>query len=405
LIEILSNWLASQGISEPSAVTYARWIAAALTVLLSYLAYMSAKRFLLPAVAYSVSRTISSLDNVLAENRVTRYLAFLAPAMVLFFMTPIVLFGYPYVISLVQKATLIFMILAGVLAIRALLSGLLNRYHRLDVTKEIPLTSFFQVISVAVYLTAGLLILGIVLERNPLYLLSGFGAVMAILTIVFRDPLLGLMAGIQLTSNKLVARGDKIDLPKYDASGEILKVAMTTVTIRNADQSITTVPTYALISESFKNWRGIEETGARFIQRAILIDVHSVRICTPEMLARFEQVELAARPNAQETVVENGLSREGSDTIADDNDQTNLGIFRDYILSYLCTLPQIHQDRQLMVRLLAQSAKGLPLEINAYSKETDIVKHEMLQALIIEHVLAKAAEYDLKVYQDPTNGD
>ncbi len=381
-------------------MTYARWIAAALTILLSTLAYVSAKRFLLPAVAYSVSRTISPLDDVFAENRVTRYLALLAPALVLFFMTPIVLFGYPNGISLVQKATLIFMISAGVLAIRALLNGLLNRYHRLDVTREIPLTSFFQVVSVAVYLTAGLLILGILLDRNPLYLLSGFGAAMAILTIVFRDPLLGLMAGIQLTSNKLVARGDKIDLPKYDASGEVLKVAMTTVTIRNADQSITTVPTYALISESFKNWQGVEETGARLIQRAILIDVHSIRFCTPEMLARFEQVELAARPNEQEAVVENGLKHEGNDTTADDYAQTNLGVFRDYIVGYLRTLPLIHQDRQLMVRQLAQSAKGLPLEINAYSRETDIVGHEALQSVVIEHVLAKAAEFDLKVYQD-----
>jgi miniconductance mechanosensitive channel len=387
-----------------SAVTYARWIAAVLTILLSYLAYLLAKRFLFPAVAYSVSRTVSSLDDVLAENRVTRYLALLAPALVLFFMTPIVLFGYPNVISMVQNATLIFMIIAGVLAIRALLNGLLNRYHRLDVTREIPLTSFFQVISVAVYLTAGLLILGIVLDRNPLYLLSGFGAIMAILTIVFRDPLLGLMAGIQLTSNKLVARGDKIELPKYDASGEILKVAMTTVTIRNADQSITTVPTYALISESFKNWRGIEETDARLIQRAILIDVHSVRFCTPEMLARFELVERAVNPNEQEEIVESGWEDKRNDTTADDYSQTNLGVFRDYILGYLHTLPQIYQDRQLMVRQLDQSAKGLPLEINAYSKETDFVKYEALQSVIIEHILAKAALFDLRVYQDPTDG-
>jgi len=257
-------------------VTYARLIALGLTVLLSYVAYVLAKRFLLPAVAYSVARTVSTLDDVLAENRVTKYLALLAPELVLFLMTPVVLIGYPNAIIFLQKAILIVMILTGVLAIRALLDGLLRRYHRLDETREIPLTSLFQVISVALYLAAGLLILGIALDRNPLYLLSGFGAAMAILTIVFRDPLLGLMAGIQLTSNRLVARGDMIDLPKYDASGEVLKVAMTTVTIRNADQSITTVPTYALISESFKNWRGVEESGARLIQRAVLIDIHSV---------------------------------------------------------------------------------------------------------------------------------
>ena len=250
MIEILTSWLASQGLSEASTMTFARWIALALTILFCFLAYVAAKRFLFPAVAYSVSRTVSTLDDVLADNRVTRYLALLAPTLVLYFMTPIVLFGYPNGIDLVQKAVLLFMIVVGVLAIRALLNGLLNRYQRLDVTREIPLTSFSQVIIVIIYLVAGLLILGILLDRNPLILLSGFGAAMAILTIVFRDPLLGFMAGIQLTSNKLVARGDMIDLPKYDASGEVLKVAMTTVTIRNADQSITTVPTYSLISES-----------------------------------------------------------------------------------------------------------------------------------------------------------
>jgi miniconductance mechanosensitive channel len=315
-------------------------------------------------------------------------------------MTPIVLFGYPNAIRLTQKTILLFMIIVGVLAIRALLNGLLNRYQTIDATREIPLTSFFQVISVIVYVTAGLLILGILLDRNPLYLLSSFGAIMAILTIVFRDPLLGLMAGIQLTSNRLVARGDVIDLPKYDASGEVLRVALTTVTIRNADQSITTVPTYALISESFKNWRGIEETHARQIQRAILIDVNSIRFCTLEMLARFENVELAARSTEQEAVIENGWEGAGNDRSAGDYAQTNLGVFRDYVLDYLRTLPQIYQDRRLMVRQLTQTGKGLPLQINAYCRETDIVKYEALQSAIIEHVLAKAAVFDLKIYQD-----
>jgi miniconductance mechanosensitive channel len=374
LIEFLSNWLASQGISELSTVTYARLIAVGLTVLLCFLAFVLAKRFLFPAVAYSVSRTVSSLDDVLAENRVTRYLALLAPALVLYFMTPIILFGYSNVITLVQKAILLFMIIVGVLAVRALLNGLLDRYHRLEVTREIPLTSFFQVI--------------------------GFGAIMAILTIVFRDPLLGLMAGIQLTANRLVARGDTIDLPKYDASGEVLRVALTTVTIRNADQTITTVPTYALISESFKNWRGIEETGARQIQRSVLIDVHSIRFCTSEMIARFEQIKQVTRSNEQGRLADDSEEDEGNDIVAHKNMHTNLGDFREYILGYLHTLPQIYQDRRLLVRLLAQTAYGVPLEIFAYSKEIDIVEYEALQSSIIEHVLAKAADFDLKIYQN-----
>jgi miniconductance mechanosensitive channel len=400
LIEFLSNWLASQGISELSTVTYARLIAVGLTVLLCFLAFVLAKRFLFPAVAYSVSRTVSSLDDVLAENRVTRYLALLAPALVLYFMTPIILFGYSNVITLVQKAILLFMIIVGVLAVRALLNGLLDRYHRLEVTREIPLTSFFQVISVFVYLAAGLLILGILLDRNPLYLLSGFGAIMAILTIVFRDPLLGLMAGIQLTANRLVARGDTIDLPKYDASGEVLRVALTTVTIRNADQTVTTVPTYALISESFKNWRGIEETGARQIQRSVLIDVHSIRFCTSEMTARFEQIKQVTSSNEQGRLADDGGEDEGNDIVANKYTHTNLGDYREYIVGYLRTLAQIYHDRRLMVRLLAQTAYGVPLEIIAYSKEIDIVEYEALQSSIIEHVLAKAADFDLQIYQN-----
>ncbi len=366
---------------------YARLIAVVSTFLLCYLAYVVAKRFLFPAVAFSVSRTVSSLDDVIAENRVTRYLALLAPALVLYFMTPVVFFGNPEAIVSLQKLILLFMIFAGVMAIRALLSGLLERYHRLEVTKEIPLTSFFQVISVVVYLTAGLLILGIILDRNPLYLLSGFGAAMAILTIVFRDPLLGLMAGIQLTSNRLVARGDMIELPKYDASGEVLKVALTTVTIRNADQSITTVPTYSLISESFKNWRGIEESGARQIKRATLIDVQSVRFCTPEMLARYAQAGLMVA--AEETASAN-----------EDPEQTNLGLFRDYLVRYLRAQTQIHQDRRIMVRQKAQTSKGIPLEIFAYSMDIDIGEFENLQSSIFEHILAKTAAFDLRLYQD-----
>lgn len=390
MIELLSDWLIRQGIAEGSAVTYSRWIAAALTIIFCYLAYIAAKRFLFPAVAYSVSRTVSSLDDVMAENRVTRYLALLAPALVLYFMTPVILFGYPIAISSLQKINLMFMILIGVLAIRALLNGLLDRYHRLEVTREIPLTGFFQVISIVIYLAAGLLALGIVLERSPLYLFSGLGAIMAILTIVFRDPLLGLMAGIQLTSNSLIARGDVIDLPKFDASGEVLAVALTTVTIRNADQSITTVPTYSLISESFKNWRGIEESGVRQIRRAILIDVHSIGFCTPEMMSRF------AEDSTDLIGVDSTLKSERRDG----QDQTNLGVFRAYIVAYLRTLPQINQIKPLMVRQLQQTSKGLPLEVFAYSKETNIVDFELLQSTIIEHILAKAPDFDLQIYQD-----
>ena len=172
------------------------------------------------------------------------------------------------------------------------------------------------------------------------------------------------------------------------------------MTIRNADQSITIVPTYALISESFKKWQGVEETGARLIQRAILIDVHSIRFCTPEMLARYAQVELPARANEQEAVIGNGREDAGNVTSAGGYAQTNLGVFREYVTDYLRSLPQIYQVRRIMVRLLAQSGKGLPLEINAYSKESDIVRHEALQSAVIEYVLAKAAEFDLKVYQD-----
>lgn len=371
-------------------MSYSRWIAAALTILFCYLAYLAAKRFLFPAVAYSVSRTVSSLDDVMAENRVTKYLALLAPALVLYFMMPVVLFGYEDTVTLLQKTILIFMILTGVMAIRALLNGLLDRYHRLEVTREIPLTNFFQVIAILVYFAAGLLALGIVLNRNPLYLLSGFGAIMAILTIVFRDPLLGLMAGIQLTSNRLVARGDVIDLPKYDASGEVLAVALTTVTIRNADQSITTVPTYSLISESFKNWRGIEESGVRQIRRSILIDVHSIAFCNPEKLSRF----------AEEFADLKGTDSTAKSERGDGQDLTNLGVFRDYVVAYLRTLPQIHQDKQMMVRQLQQTSKGLPLEIFAYSMETYIVDFELLQSTIFEHILAKAPDFDLQIYQD-----
>ncbi len=400
MLEILAVWLTQQGVDGASAVTYARWIAGVLAILFAIIAYLVAKRFLFPAIAYSVSRTVSTLDDVLAENRVTRYLAFLAPELVFYFMTPVALFGYPTLAGMVQRAILILMIITAVLASRALLHGLLDRYHRLDVTREIPLTSFFQVISVMIYLTAGLLILGIALDRSPLYLLSGFGAIMAILTIVFRDPLLGLMAGIQLTSNKLVARGDLIELPKYDASGEVLNVALTTVTIRNADQSITTVPTYALISESFKNWRGIEESGMRQIQRSILIDAQSVCFCSPEMLAQIaETVRLAgveeSRPDAG-----NGRGNERFDSLAEEASPTNLGLFRAYVVAYLRSLPHIREDELLLVRQLEQTAKGVPLEVFAYSDVIDFTRFEALQASIFEHIMAKAADFDLTIYQD-----
>ena len=260
----------------------------------------------------------------------------------------------------------------------------------------------------ALYAVVGISVLSLVLGRSPLLMLSGLGAMSAVLMLIFRDAILGFVAGIQLATNRMIQRGDWIEMPSHGVDGDVLEVGLTTVKVQNFDKTIVTIPTYALISESFKNWRGMSESEGRRIKRAINIDVGSIRFCTEEMLARYARIQPVAdyverkRDELARWNAEHGVD---ADDPVNGRRMTNVGTFRAYIVAYLRHHPMVHQQMTFLVRQLDPSEHGLPIEIYVFSRDQDWVRYEDIQADIFDHLLAMVAQFDLRVFQSPSGPD
>ena len=258
------------------------------------------------------------------------------------------------------------------------------------------------------YFLAGIFVISILLNKTPVYLLSGVGALAAVLMLVFRDSILGFVAGIQLAANRMVSVGDWIEMPKYGADGDVLEVALTTVKVQNWDKTITTIPTYALISESFKNWRGMSESGGRRIKRAVNIDMSSIRFSDEEMLGRYEKIQYISEyieSKKHELEAFNQSENVDNASLANGRRMTNIGTFRAYVVAYLGNHPMINSDMTFLVRQLQPGQYGLPIEIYVFCSDKDWANYEAIQADIFDHILAVMPEFDLRVYQNPTGAD
>jgi miniconductance mechanosensitive channel len=291
MLELLHTWLLDHGTGESLAFYLARGIAVVSVLVLSIAANFVAKRYILSALAYVISRSKSKWDDAFLRQRALNRLAHLAPALVIYVLTPIALAGLDSTVLFIRGATQIYMIVILMLVLDALLNTVEDIYQNFEASKEIPIKGFIQVLKIALYFLAAIFVISILLNKTPVYLLSGIGALAAVMMLVFRDSILGFVAGIQLAANRMVSVGDWIEMPKYGADGDVLEVALTTVKVQNWDKTITTIPTYALISESFKNWRGMAESGGRRIKRAVNIDMSSIRFCDEEMLERYEKIQ------------------------------------------------------------------------------------------------------------------
>ena len=275
-------------------------------------------------------------------------------------------------------------------------------------SRELPVKSVVQVLKLILYGIATIAVISLIIGQSPALLLSGLGAMTAVMMLVFKDSILGLVAGIQLSANQMVSSGDWIEMPKYGADGDVLEVALTTVKVQNWDKTITTIPTYTLITESFKNWRGMSESGGRRIKRSINIDIGSIKFCSQEMLERFSRIQHITEyldKKRQEISSWNAAwNLEASDPL-NGRQLTNVGTFRAYVVAYLRHHPMVHQDMTFLVRQLAPTAQGLPIEIYVFSRDQVWSNYEDIQADIFDHILAIAPAFDLSVYQSPSGGD
>jgi miniconductance mechanosensitive channel len=408
MIEDLRVWLEGFGLSPPQNVIAVRSLGVLGLIVLSIITHFITRRILLNVVARISKRTETDWDDILIQRKVFHRLSHLAPAIVFWITIPLVFEGAPRLISLAQRAVDIYVLLVGLIAVNGILNAANDIYLRYPVSQRVPIKSYLQVIQLVMSIAVGIFVISIAIEKEPWALLTGLGALTAILLLVFKDTILGFVAGIQLVANDMVRTGDWIEMPKYGADGDIAEITLNTVKVQNFDKTVTTIPTYALISDSFKNWRGMQESGGRRIKRSVFVDVSSICFCTPEMVEKFskierikdyvqqKQAELAAfnrEHHIDETVTVNGRR------------MTNIGTFRAYLVAYLRHHPKIHQEMTFLVRQLQPTDKGLPIEIYVFSDDSAWAKYEAIQADIFDHIFAAMSEFGLRPFQRPTGYD
>ena len=408
MLELLQTWLNSQGISEHLTLPIARGIAVVVVLALSALANYVAKHYIVTGISHIISKSKAKWDDEILRHSALDRLAHMAPAVVLYELIPIALEGLDLAIMVIRGALQIYMIVVIMLVLDSLLNGFERYYQNFRASKQIPIKGFIQVLKIALYFIAGILVISILLNKTPLFLLSGIGALTAVMMLIFKDAILGFVAGIQLAANKMVSVGDWIEMPKYGADGDVLEVALTTVKVQNWDKTITTIPTYALISESFKNWHGMTASGGRRIKRAVNIDMSSVRFCDVEMLERFEKIQyISEYIERKKAELEAFNQSENVDhaSLANGRRMTNIGTFRAYVVAYLSHHPMINMNMTFLVRQLAPTQYGLPIEIYVFCKDKVWANYEGIQSDIFDHILAVVPEFDLRVYQNPTGAD
>ena len=398
----------SVGFPPDAAAVASLAVTSLLVLIVAGIAFFIATKVLLRIASSIIKKTSTAWDDRVLDHRFLYWIAHLAPGVVIFLLSPFALDGLQGPIAAIQAACQIYMIVVGLLALDSLLNAGLDIYNGYSISRQVPLKSFIQVAKILLYVVALVVILATILGKSPTFLLSGMGVLASVLMLVFKDPILGFVAGIQLSANKMLSRGDWIEMPSHGADGDVIDIALTTVKVQNWDKTITSIPTYALISASFKNWRGMSESGGRRIKRAVHIDMKTIKLCTPEMLERFSKIKHIAEyiHTRQQEVASWNQERqiETSDRI-NARHLTNVGTFRAYVLAYLKNHSKIHQEMTLLVRQLAPTENGLPIEIYCFTNDTGWARYESIQADIFDHILAIAEEFDLRVFQNPTGSD
>ncbi len=404
----LGELLLNIGMDLTSAQLTAQLLTIFITILIAFFAHSIARGPLLRAIQKIVAKTNTQWDDALIERRVLHRLAHLAPGLIIYRLAPLALQDFDQVESIVHIGSKLYLLFVGTITIDALLSAGLDIYRTTNASKEISIKSLIQFVKVILYFVAGLFALSILLNQPPSVLIGGLTALTAVLLLVFKDAILGLVAGIQLTVNRMVARGDWIEMPKYGADGDVLDVSLTTVKIQNWDKTITTIPSYALISESFRNWRGMKESGGRRIKRAINIDLSSISFCDEEMLARFSQIQYITEhiDSKRTTLAEyNNSNNIDLSHLVNGRRMTNIGTFRAYIIAYLKNHPDISDEMTFLVRQLAPTDCGVPIEIYVFCRDTVWANYESIQADIFDHIFAITPEFDLRIFQRPSGTD
>lgn len=406
--KIIHDWLVNIGLDDNTAMLLKGMIIVIGIFIISYIVFLIARRIIVRILHEIAKRTETTWDDVMVERRVFHRLAYLAPAILIHSLMPNMLANYETWTLLLQGALKIYMVLIVIIVLDAFFNALIDIYQNFEIAKFKPIKGYIQIMKIVIYLIAGIIIISILINKSPVYLLTGLGAISAVLMLIFKDTLLGFVASIQLSSNDMLRPGDWITMSKFGADGTVVDINLTTVKIENFDKTITTVPTYSLISDAFQNWRGMQESGVRRIKRSVIINMNSVKFCTPEMLENFKKIHLinAYITETQQQLESHNASRDIDNTVlVNGKRQTNLGVFRAYLQAYLNSNEHLSKENTIIVRQLQPTEKGLPIEIYAFSNILEWDKYEDLISDIFDHVLAVVPQFDLQIFQNPSGSD
>ena len=370
--------------------------------IISLILFFPLRKLLLTIIERLTAHTETLWDDVLFEHKVFHAAAHLIPAVFIYASAG---FGSEDLVSLplvIMGIAKIYITFAVVLSLVRFLDASQDIYNTYPFAVERPIKGYLQLVKILIYSVAAIIIVSILVNQDPGRLFTGLGAMAAVLMFVFKDPILGFVASIQLAANKMVKPGDWITVPKFNVDGTVVDISLTTVKVQNWDKTITSIPTYSLVSESVTNWIGMQESGGRRIQRSVFIDMTGIKFCDQKFVERIANLPIIKSYIEQKRALDPSfpgwVEQMGTQP-------TNLAVFRAYVEAFLWTNPNTHNNMSLIVRFLQSTERGLPLEYIVFSKEQQSEIFESIQAEIVDHILAVIAEFDLKVFQNPSGSD
>lgn len=384
----IAQQLSDMGIDKENISWSTRLTLIALILLISYIITKLFRHLVIPAVYKITSRTKATWDDYLFNERMMTSFCRMIPPIMFYLLLPFVFNNIPQVLDILLKGCLIYLVITTLMLVNSFLNSLYEISNEHETLRNRPLKGIYQMINLVAIGIGIILIISILIDQNAATILAGLGASAAVLMLIFKDSILGLVAGVQLSANDMLRPGDWITMPKYGADGDVLEVSLTTVKVRNFDKTITTIPPYVLVSDSFQNWRGMRETGGRRIKRSIFIDMTTVHFCSEKEKIMFASRgwidEAQAKPETQ---------------------VVNLYVFRNYLQNYLREHPRTHKELMIMVRQMQPTSEGLPLEIYCFSNTTVWLEYEQIQGEIFDHILAVIPEFGLRIFQRPSGND
>ena len=383
---LVAQWLAEAGWSESYITLTTKAIIILGILLVAFAVTVVFRRLIVPALQKISARTKATWDDYLFSDRVMHCTARLIPPIIWYALLRAAFYDMPLLLDVLHKGCIIYLIVVFLQLVAAFLDTLYDISSRHETLRNRPLKGVYQMIKLLAVCVGVILIVSILIGRDATTILAGLGASAAIIMLIFRDSILGLVAGVQLSANDMLRPGDWITMTKYGADGYVTEVTLTTVKVQNFDKTITTSPPYALVSDSFQNWRGMWESGGRRIKRSLLIDASTVRALTGEELAALSKKQMVEAGDAAEPVV-------------------NLYALREYAAHYIKHHPEIHPDLMQMVRALQPTPEGIPIEVYCFTRDTNWVAYEAVQGAVFDHLLAVLPEFGLRCYQRSSDRD